>query len=361
MLALVTDAFGEYGGIAQYNRDLLVAMSSCEIIEEVVVLPRRTAITPEYVPQHVRQLASPAGKLSYVFSSLQIALKNAPFDIVFCGHIYMAPLAAVIAARLRSSLWIQVHGLDAWTELSAVYRRAAERASLITSVSRYTRQRLLEWLDFDPHHVKILSNTVDPRFSPGPRPDYLIDRHNVRGNKVLLTVSRLPRSDRYKGVDRVIRCLPRILKEFPDVMYLVAGDGDDRPWLQALAAECAVSRNVQFVGQVSADELPDYYRLANAFVMPSTGEGFGIVFVEAIASGIDAIGGNKDGTLDALSDGVLGATIDPDDPAELASAICATLANPVCDSSRADRFNFEKFSTHLDALLRSSLLSSTRG
>ena len=101
-----------------------------------------------------------------------------------------------------------------------------------------------------------------------------------------MTVSRLASSERYKGHDRVIRVLPRILLDHPDTIYLVVGDGDDRPRLEALTLECGVQDKVMFTGPVVADELPDYYRLADVMVMPSTGEGFGIVFLEAMASGI---------------------------------------------------------------------------
>jgi len=351
ILALVTDAFGEFGGIAQYNRDLLSALSKSCLVRETVVLPRRTSTDPGELPARINQLPSPTGKLKYMASAFSTANKYAPFDIVFCGHIYMAPLAATIARLSSVPLWIQVHGLEAWDELSPPYRRAAEHAALITSVSRYTRRRLLEWLDFDPQRVKILANTVDARFTPGPKAEYLLRRHSALGKKVLLTVSRLPRSDRYKGVDRVIRAMPAVLEQIPDLLYIVGGEGDDRPWLERLAVDCGVSAHVRFVGQISWAELPDYFRLADVFVMPSTGEGFGIVFTEAVASGIDAIGGNKDGSADALGDGTVGQAIDPTNPEELVSAICNALCHPVRDCMRVDRYRFDRFFRHLEDLI----------
>ena len=97
----------------------------------------------------------------------------------------MAPLAAIVARLSGARLWIQVHGIDAWQELPWFYRRAVEGADLITSVSRHTRRRLLAWVGIDPAHVKVLPNTVDPRFQPGPKPDYLLDRHALYGKKIL--------------------------------------------------------------------------------------------------------------------------------------------------------------------------------
>ena len=82
-----------------------------------------------------------------------------------------------------------------------------------------------------------------------------------------------------------------------------------------------VGAAVRFVGQVARQELPDYYRLADVFVMPSTGEGFGIVFLEASAADLPVIGGNRDGSVDALAEGRIGTLIDPDDVHGLVEAI----------------------------------------
>ena len=265
----------------------------------------------------------------------------------------MAPLAAIIAKGLRARFWVQVHGIDAWQELSWLCRRSVETAALVTSVSRYTRRRLLQWVGIDPARVKVLPNTVDPRFRPGPKPDYLVERHCLHGRKVLLTVSRLATSEQYKGHDQVIRILPQVLREHPDAFYLVVGDGDDRPRLEALAVQCGVADKVMFAGRISHDELVDYYRLADLFVMPSTGEGFGIAFLEAMASGIPVIGGNKDGSLDPLADGTDGIAIDPEDGAALGAAICAALRNAAVVPQRADRFSSAAFRRHVQQLVAS--------
>ena len=223
------------------------------------------------------------------------------------------------------------------------------------SVSRYTRRRLLKWLGIDPVRVKVLPPTVDPRFRPGPKPGYLLDRYGLHGKKVLLTVSRLAAAERYKGHDRVIRVLPRVLADHPETMYLIVGDGDDRPRLEALAAELRVAQAVRFLGSVAAEELVDHFRIADVFVMPSTCEGFGIVFLEAMASGIRVIGGNKDGTLDPLGDEALGTLIDPHNGDELASAICTALSTDPANADGAIRFKASAFTEHLQALVWSNL------
>src|SRR5437868_3293232 len=166
VLALVTDAFGGVGGIAEYNRHFLSSLVACDQIGDVVVLPRASGSCPETLPLGVRQLPPVQPKLAYSLAALRTAAQG-PFDAVFCGHLFMAPLAAVIARLIRARLWVQVHGIEAWRPLSGQHRKSVEMAALITSVSRHTRRRLLGWTGIDPARVKILPNTVDPRFQPG--------------------------------------------------------------------------------------------------------------------------------------------------------------------------------------------------
>src|SRR5262249_17045046 len=149
------------------------ALAACEVVGEVIVLPRAGVRSLDTVPCSVRQLHPVKSKLTYSLAALAIAQRHRRIDIVFCGHLFMAPLAAITAKLLNARLWVQVHGADAWQELSWLHRRSVEMAALITSVSRYTRRRLLEWVSIEPARVKVLPDTVDPRFEPGPKPGYL--------------------------------------------------------------------------------------------------------------------------------------------------------------------------------------------
>jgi len=354
MLALVADAFGGPGGIAEYDRHLLSSLAACRWTEQLIVLPRQ-GVSGVALPPRMQQLPSVEGKLAYSLAVIKAACARRPIHLVFCGHLYMAPLAAAVAKFARAQLWIQVHGLEAWHELSALHRRSVEMAALVTAVSRDTRRRLLQWVDIDPARVKVLSDTFNPRFQPGPKSVALLDRYNLHGKKVLMTVSRLSAKERYKGHDRVIQALPGILADHPDTIYVVIGDGDDRARLELLAGNLAIADKVRFLGYISAEDMPDHFRLADVFVMPSTCEGFGIVFLEAMASGIDVIAGNRDGSLDAVCDGLVGRAVDPDSREELTTAISDSLNHPCKDANRAQRFRRELFAQHLEQLLKSTL------
>jgi len=350
ILALVTEAFGGRGGIAQYNRDFLSALARCDRIGGVIVLPRFGSGSVNALPTGVQQLRPVESRNAYSLAAVWTAITHRPIDFVFCGHLRMAPLAAVICRVLNVPLWLQIHGVDVWHDPSALQHRALESATMVTSVSRHTRRRLLHWVGIDQARVKVLPNTVESQFQPGPKPGYLLERHAAGGKKVLMTVSRLSSLERYKGHDRVIRTLPRVLKQRPDTIYLIVGDGDDRPRLESLAVECGVTKNVLFTGSVPPEELPAYFRLADVFVMPSVAEGFGIVFLEAMATGIRVISGSQDGSRDALCDGALGTLVDPENGEELASAIITALDDPTRTGDRTIRFKSNLFSEHLNAL-----------
>lgn len=302
ILALVTDAFGGAGGIARYNQDLLTALAEDELVEAVSVMPRFGAMMNP--SRSVHQCNGHRGRLKYSVNAFIEAVRFRP-DRIFCGHLFMLPLAVWLGRILHAPVWLQLHGIEAWEKPSRLVVDAASKVDMVTSVSRYTRRRFLAWAKFDPARVRVLPNTVSEKFG-------IMDRSAARsafglGNyPAILTVGRLAATERYKGHDRILHCLAGLRNEFPGLIYLIAGTGDDQSRLEALAQELAVSESVRFLGDVSADDLPKLYNAADLFVMPSTGEGFGIVFLEAMACGTPALGLDADGSPDPLRDGEMG-------------------------------------------------------
>jgi phosphatidyl-myo-inositol dimannoside synthase len=115
------------------------------------------------------------------------------------------------------------------------------------------------------------------------------------------------------------------LQVFPDVKYLVIGRGDDRPRLEQLAQNLNISDRVIFAGFIANEALADHYRVADAYIMPSQ-EGFGIVYLEAMACGKPVISGDADGSADPLQDGRLGWRVPHRDPDAVAKACLEILA-----------------------------------
>jgi phosphatidylinositol alpha-1,6-mannosyltransferase len=157
----------------------------------------------------------------------------------------------------------------------------------------------------------------------------------------------LDSQDRYKGHDRVIAVLPTLVAQGHDVAYVVVGDGYDRVRLESAALRMVGPERVRFVGEVEVLRLIKFYRMADLFVMPSTGEGFGIAFLEAMACGTRTVGLDVAGAKDALADDQLGTAV-PE--TELAATIGRLLMEPKRDpgtlaAAVRTRFGPETFAT----------------
>jgi phosphatidyl-myo-inositol dimannoside synthase len=357
MLALVTDAFGGHGGIAQYNRDFLGALAETGAVSSITVLPRQAPDFP-VMPEGIEQIPARPNWIGYSLAALRTALFR-PFDLVFCGHLFLAPLAVLITRLKGAKLIVQTHGIEAWPRPSRTQRAALEAADLVLCVSRYTRAAVLSWAATAPERLLVVPDTVREAFTPG---DGSTQRAALalQGKRVLLTVGRMDSRERYKGHDRVIAAISKLVAKGHDICYVVVGEGADRIRLEALARDAGVRERVRFLGRVGLEVLVDIYRMADLFVMPSTGEGFGIAFLEAMASGTSALGLRVAGATDALGDGQLGALIAED---ELPDAIARLLGAPKPDphalaaAARA-RFGRETFAagarTALNRLMEAS-------
>ena len=324
ILALVAEGYGSPGGIAQFNRHLLDALAERDDLE--VRALGLYGDTDEGEPQQIEWKAPYKSKAGFALASAAEAIRFRP-DVIISGLIGFGGLAVPLAKLTGARLWSVTHGWEAWTAGPWADNWGLRSSDMITSVSRFTRDKLLSWLDRPSELVELLPNTIDlTRFEPSPRPQHLVERYTVADKKVLVTIGRLAAIDAYKGQDRIIRLMRELNERCGPVHYIIAGDGDDRPRLEALVSELAVQEFVTFAGFISNEDIEGLYHLADAFVMPSTGEGFGIVYLEAMACGCPVVAGNRDGSVDALADGELGELVDPDDASALADAIERTLA-----------------------------------
>jgi len=356
LLALATDAFGGRGGIAQYNRDLLRALAEDWRIE---IAPRYAPDPLPDLPASLVQRRPRAGRVRYAIGALVAAAALRP-RAIWCGHLYMAPLAAGLARMFGCRLLLQLHGIEAWCRPSPRQIAALNAADAVFCVSRYTRAQILGHAALDPARVWVLPNTVGSQFTPGARAAAR-QRLALPDAPMLLTVGRLAAAERYKGHDDTLRAVAQLQAEGRQLTYLIAGDGDDRPRLQALAAELGVAATVRFTGAIAPADLPDLYRAADLFVMPSRGEGFGISFLEALACGTPVIGLAVAGAVDplALLNDDDGRALDTDDgPPQIAQAISEMLQRTQSEAAaqrrhqRVDRaFGQAAFGARARALL----------
>ena len=367
LLALMSDAYGAGGGIAAVNRVLLSVLASHPAIDRIDVHTRVPASGTESVPAGVR-LHSPGGGGAGYLASVGLDVVRGKYDGVLCGHLHLAPAAALAAARAGVPWVLVVHGIEAWGEpywpatqsglALAATTRAVRTADRVVSVSGLTKDRFARRFSVPADRVVVVPNSVDlSAYGAGPKRPDLAARYGLTDRTVLMTLARLSPSERYKGVDEVIEVLPRLAARVPDVAYLVCGGGPDRERLEAKAAETGVGDRVVFAGYVPEEEKADHYRLADAFVMPGRGEGFGIVYLEALASGVPVVASSADASQEAVRDGLLGEVVDPDDPGSIVEGVLAALAAPRGVPDGLDHFSRARFAERWRAVVDRTFLS----
>ncbi|HWS71389.1 MAG TPA: glycosyltransferase family 4 protein [Thermoanaerobaculia bacterium] len=315
VLHLATDVYGGHGGIALYNRDFVAALAKHPCIEEIVVLPRLIHSEPEPFPPKVRFLAGAAhSKIAYGAMLTKMLVRERPFDLVVCAHVNLLPYTVFT----RRAPLLMVYGIEAWQP-----HWMPPRLRAVAAISELTLERFRSWAHPEAPAF-LLPNAIDlSLYGIRPKSDALLDRYGLRGRRVLLTVGRVVAEERYKGFDEVIE----VLRELPeDIAYLIAGGGSDIDRLRAKALSCGVADRVVFTGLFDECDKPALYNLADVYVMPSRGEGFGFVLLEALASGVPVIGSRHDGGREALRNGDLGILVDPASGAELRAAILELLA-----------------------------------
>jgi glycosyltransferase involved in cell wall biosynthesis len=249
-------------------------------------------------------------------------------NIVVMAHVNFTPVAHWLQKLLRIPYVSIGHGVEVWEIKNRRIRNALRGANRLLAVSEFTQMRMASALGLEANRIALLPNTFDPeQFYPGPKPHYLLKRYGLDADQpVIMTIARLAGAERYKGYDQLLRALLQVREQFPNVRYLLGGRGPDRSRVEKLIRDLDVGRNVILAGYVPEHELRSHYNLCDVFAMPSKGEGFGIVFLEALACNKPVLAGNKDGSVDPVLNGELGVLIDPDNVTEIANALIAILS-----------------------------------
>jgi phosphatidylinositol alpha-1,6-mannosyltransferase len=264
--------------------------------------------------------------------------RRRPFDELECGQAFPYPLLTRAWRRrrgLRALAWVHGNDLLAIARLpllGAHLARALRETDRIVVLSTCVRE-LVVGAGVDPARIRLLRHSIDAgRFGPAAPDPELVRRYGLAGKRVLLTIGRLVER---KGVDRVIEALPLLLQRHPDLVYLVAGGGPREAALRRLADRLGLGARVIFTGPVAEAELPRLYNLAAVFVMVSrfirrkaTIEGFGLVYLEAGASGLPVVAGTSGGVTDVVRDRENGLLVDPESPAAIAAAVGFLLEHP---------------------------------
>ncbi|HYL61428.1 MAG TPA: glycosyltransferase family 4 protein [Candidatus Methylomirabilis sp.] len=281
--------------------------------------------------------------------------------VILAGHPNLGPVALVAKlAAPRIKTIVCTHGVEVWERLPWARRMALRRANAVLAPSADTANHVVEQ-EVKRERVRVLPWALDPEFelppSNGPQPKL---PHGYPEGRVILTVGRWLAKERYKGMDTLITTLPRLLTRWPELQVLAVGEGDDRAWLKDLAEQRGVGRHVHFLSGLSYEELSACYSACEIFALPSRGEGFGLVYLEAMARGKPVIGGAHGGAPEVIEDGVTGYLVPHGDAAQLATSIETLLSDPAMAQKMGARgrqrverdFRFSVFAKSLKRILR---------
>lgn len=289
-------------------------------------------------------------------------------DWILFNHVALARAQTFVPRLVRAPYGVFVHGVEVWTDsLPAHVSRALAGAAVRISNSEFTARRVAGMHpEIGPVVPCPLALLDDDAAVAGVVDDALLAR--VRRRSALI-VGRMSSTERYKGHDQLIEVWDRVRREVAGAQLVIAGWGDDAPRLRERVDSAGLGEDVLFCGRVADATLAALYRRVRAFAMPSRGEGFGIVYLEAMRAGVPCLASSEDGAQDVVVDGETGFTVGARDTTAIARALVTLLsddhvARTLGEAGRAryeKHFRYEHFRGRLGGILAGAFAASPTG
>ncbi|HEV3481372.1 MAG TPA: glycosyltransferase family 4 protein [Candidatus Acidoferrales bacterium] len=308
-------------------------------------------------------------KTRFVLSGMADARagKGPAAGAVLAMHPNLALPARWIQRTARSVKTIVIcHGVEVWKPLPRLRRRALVAANLVLAPSSDTIRKLISVQGVPQESIRKLPWCLSPSFlAMADDSGKLPELPDFPRGRVVLAVGRWAASERYKGVDLLIGAIAQLRGTHPDLRLVAVGSGDDLPRLRALAGNLGVSGVIHFLENLSREEIAACYAQADLFALPSTAEGFGLVFLEAMAFSKAVVGAAAGGSVDVIEDGVNGLLVPANDPERLAQALdrllrdealCTELGRRGAEIVR-QKFQFSTFRDELERILTDCVLA----
>ncbi len=341
-LLLISGAYQISGGIAAVNRSVIRALSNMGYEQNIYVLCESYELKSEYIPEHLRHTYICFNNKKVPFTrSVYKELFAHHYDIVMVDQINIASLMSLSVILNRQTYFVWLFGtevfpprpdFEGWLGLRLASKRIA--------ISKFTKDIVLS--SFPGLPVQVCELALDPDFqlvdlalSKEPKmraltlPSLKGSMQELTGH-VVLNVGRMDSHTRYKGQDELLLAFPTISAQFPDCQLVLAGDGDDRARIieMALSLPDEFHHRIFIPGFVSDELLDQLYRRCYLFAMPSSGEGFGLVYLEAMARGKPCLGSRRDAAQCVIRDGETGLLVnDPRSVQEVADKVLFLLQN----------------------------------
>lgn len=317
-LIICTDLFTIAGGIQRFNkvfyqaiRDIFPDRGQPTYILSLLDNPKHFLQTNLFVDQMDKVFGYHARKTLFLFDVVKLALRFRPKRIFFT-HINFAPLAILIRLFAPSSqVWIVLHGFEAWEKINRLSTFGVQLCYGVLSVSRFTKEEFCKRNPISPDIVHVINLVSDHEWDSSPT----IHNDLLADFPYILCVARLESEHaEYKGVDKTIEAFAALAKSsrLKGFHLYIVGEGDDRSRLESLAEMEGISQIVHFTGRIGDNELRSLYANCEMFVLPSTKEGFGLVYLEAMVYGKPVIASQYGASKEIVLDGQTGFLVPPD-------------------------------------------------
>ncbi len=341
-ILLVTNDLGpRAGGIETFILGLLDQLDGSQIVIYTAAQPESAAFDSALTAKNgvivIRDKSSILLPTPAINRRVRAVMQKYQSEVIWFGAAmplaWMAGLLKRSGARRIVAL---THGHEVWWAklplFRQIFRHSTKSIDVLTYLGDFTRSAMAPIVAERCSMVQIAPGISVEHFSPGVKSKALVKELQLEGKQVLLSVGRLVHR---KGQDKLLAALPQILREHPDLVLLLVGVGPRQKKLVQLVRQNELQEYVRFIGRVTYDNLPDYFRLANLFVMPSRSrlaglevEGLGIVYLEASASGVAVLAGRSGGAPDALISGKTGEIVDGRSIDQIALSINHLLDHP---------------------------------
>ena len=349
-IVVVAPGFGGADGASELTRQWVVALDEYASRTGATLEAWSLAdvCRPAALPDRVAFRTAAGSRWRFASAALAAGAVGSS-TLVAVMHVHLLP--AVMPLIWRGARVVSVMlGIEVWKPLRPLERIALRRSWRVSAISAYTIERFRRE---NPDLADVPVSICHPRVSAASAP-----MRRITPGPYALIVGRMSAEERYKGHDLLIDVWPQVLEQAPAATLMVAGGGDDLERLRQRVSASGLSNRIVFLGSVPDDQLAALYRDAAFFVMPSAGEGFGIVYLEAMRHGKPCIAGSG-AAAEIITDGVDGLVVDPGDPAAVAAAVSRLFIDAalrarlgVAAASRvAEGFTADRFAARLADLI----------
>lgn len=344
-------AYSATGGIEAVNRFLISQLVENGALRQAFLLWEDVgALTPEGRGMLEQGWIRGFGfrRVKCALALVWHALRN-PGDAWICTHVNYALLGLLLTGWRRKRVLLFIYAAELDDGMTWLKRFALRQVGHLVAISAYSKKKAIK-LGVHPERVTVMHlGVADP--CPGWTPSTDLNR----APRVLF-VGRM--DERYKGQMELIDAMALLHRRFPDLKLVFVGGGRNLDEWKQEAMRRELQHVVEFRGRVSDEELARAYTEATVFAMPSHNEGFGLVYVEAMARGLPCIGGERDATCEVIAHGETGSCVAAGNSTAVADAVQALLLSPEL-RARYGRASRARFVAHFSAVKYAERLHTT--